>query len=59
MLVCIQAMLTEILVTKLCEQYSKTALSRATLNEASLQLHASFASQRWKDVVGQRQSPAT
>jgi len=38
-------MLTESLVIKICEKYSKTTLSRATLNEDSLQFHAPSASE--------------
>jgi hypothetical protein len=52
-------MMTESLVTKICEKYSKTTVSKATLNEDSLQFHASSASQHQKDVAGQPQALAT
>jgi len=57
LLVGIQAMLTESLVTKIFEKYSKIILSRATLNEDSLQFRASSSQDR-KDVTGQPQASA-
>jgi len=51
--------MTEYLVNKICEKYSKTTLSRAALNEDSLQLHASSVSQHQKDVTGKPQALAT
>jgi len=52
-------MLTEYLANKICEKYSKTILSRAALNEDSLQFYASSLSQHQKDVTGQPQALVT